>query len=191
MDIYRSLFKALSGLAQNLHFFDTFFVYGHMAIGDYLRKVGDRPSDQFFTVMRDPVDQAVSMANFTVTKLLEDRDERANLDTHTWLRLLELDEMPRNPSKDFLRSLALKALKHPQITKANRICTLLGEGEERIGNYESAIRNIILNDVEVTTIEHYNSWLSTAWNVNSRTRHNEVAPIPQQGRGTHIREGIS
>jgi hypothetical protein len=95
------LFEALAMAARLVQAAGEIFVSGHIELDAYLRAVGYRPQDRIFTVLRDPLDIALSQANYAVTLLAKD-PEGTRPDARRNLELLELERLPADASPDRL-----------------------------------------------------------------------------------------
>ena len=70
------LFKAISRLVLNLRFFDQLFITGHSSLRYYTSHELIRPFDRVFTILRDPIQIAVSQINYVITRILADARAR-------------------------------------------------------------------------------------------------------------------
>jgi hypothetical protein len=159
---------ALGAAARSAESTDEILVYGHLQLDFYLAKVGARVQDRIFTVIRDPVEIAISQANYAITILVND-PAGSRPDARDNLNRLGLDRLPENAGPAMLKELALRAFLDSRITKPNLICghlASIGKG------HAEAIRNIVTHGVEVTDTARYNSWVRQAWGIDSQTRHN-------------------
>ena len=162
-------FAALSGLAQAIPYYDAFFVYGHMILGDYIGQAGIRAGDRIFSVLREPIDIMLSQANYVVTRLRQDPLGK-DPDTREILGLLGIEGLPDPVSVGDLRELAMRALFHPGIAQPNRTSFYLGNPDAP--TYTAAMTNIVMHNVELTTTEHYARWLGERWGITAETRAN-------------------
>ncbi|HVH82471.1 MAG TPA: hypothetical protein VM782_23955, partial [Stellaceae bacterium] len=162
-------FDALRGIIRAIPYYDAFFIYGHMVLGNYVELVRASAAEKIFTVLRDPFDMMLSQANYALTRLR--RDPAGNdPDTREILDALEVPRLPDRPSLREIRELALRALRVPKIVLPNSTCFHLGT-EDR-PTYDAALRHIVIYDVEVSTTRRYKDWLRERWGIHSRTRHN-------------------
>ena len=81
---------AVGGIARLARHHDRVFIYGHMELGGYTYHAGVRSSDCFFTVIREPLDQMLSQANYAIGRLRQD-PEGKNPDT------VQIDRPHRGP----------------------------------------------------------------------------------------------
>jgi hypothetical protein len=162
-----------AGLARAATGGERLFVYGHMQLGGYVDTAGVRPGDCIFTVLRDPIDQMVSQANYAVGRVRQDPKGREP-DAAEYLHLLDLTQLPDRLSFSALKDLTVKALLDPRITEPNRACFFLGGAKAEFG---AALENFILHDVEVTTTKNYDRWLNERWNIAHSHHHNRSDPI--------------
>jgi hypothetical protein len=165
---------SLAGLARALPFHDRVFVYGHMELAEYLERVGLRPADKVFTIIRDPLELMLSQANYAITRLRQD-PTGSDPDSRAVLAQLNLSVLPPETSESELKELAIRALLDPRIARANRACHYLGQRGHPV--YEAAISNLVIHDVEITTTQHYGRWLDERWGIERSRRHNTSQPI--------------
>jgi hypothetical protein len=162
------LFHAVSRLVLNLRFFDRLFVTGHNSLSYYTSRGLIRPSDKVFTILRDPIEIAVSQVNYVMTRLVADaRAATFAPDTREWLNALGIDTMPSSISPPMEQRLCGEILRCKTITRPNSMCFWLG-GD----NADSALGQLVAHNVELTVMENYTTWLSREWGINSRTRLN-------------------
>jgi hypothetical protein len=161
----------LAGLVKAASLFDTVFVYGHILFGDYVRRIGTRWHDHIFTVVRDPLELAVSQANYCVGRLLID-PRATRPDTREAMAALGLEAIPNPFPVALAYDLVKKALANPRIAQPNRICTYLGDGQA-----EKALTNLAIHNVEVTDMARYPAWLAERWGVQAQTRYNRSPPL--------------
>jgi hypothetical protein len=163
-----ALFEALAEAAKAIETADEIFVHGHIELHRYFAAAGLRPGDRVFTILRDPVEMAISQANYAITLLVKD-PEGSRPDARRNLELLGLTCLPERSSPETLKELALQAFLDTRITQPNLICWYLG-GNRR--DAREAIRNLVVNNIEVTETGRYNAWLWERWGIASRTREN-------------------
>lgn len=164
----QQLFEELSNAVRKLHFFDTIFVHGHVALADYLEQGLARPCDRLFTILRDPVDMAISQVNYILTRLKADAATGTILpDVRAWLRLLEMDEAPADVSDGYLRDLGRRALRMRAIVIPNPMCHWLGGGDAA-----EVLELLAEHEVEVTNTERYALWRQQRWGIAANTRQN-------------------
>src|SRR4051812_4099566 len=165
----QQLFEALRCLVQAVPYYENFFVYGHMSLGSFVRRIGVRAGDRIFTVIREPLELMLSQANYAVTRLRQDPTGN-DPDAREFLARFEMDRLPDSISVTDLKALALRALLHPEIARADRISAYLGD--EQSPRYETALSNLVRYNVEITTTRHYRQWLAERWGISSQSRHN-------------------
>jgi hypothetical protein len=136
-----------------------------------VQEAGLRFGDEIFTVVRDPVMSAISMANYVASRLMAD-PMGTYPDTRQCLDELGMECLPKDRSDASMRATALAALCDDRIAHVNPICHYLGDGTS-----ESAINNIVVNNVELTDTLRYHSWLETRWKVCAGSRINRSLPI--------------
>lgn len=162
-------FQTVAGFVRQLPDHDRIFVYGHMELGGYVYDAGIRSQDRIFTVIREPLDLMLSQANYAIGRLRQDPTGTAP-DTAEILSRLGIPRLPEDVGDRELKDLATRALLHPEISQPNRACTYLGRGME--GTYKAAMDRLVVHNVEITTMAHYERWLSERWGVGSSKRHN-------------------
>jgi hypothetical protein len=165
------LMEILSGFASIVDFYDCLWLHGHMTLDSVVQEVGVRFGDEIFTVLRNPIMSAVSMANYVATRLMTD-PTGTYPDTREWLDQLGMNCFPTDRSNGYLKAVALAALRDDRIAHANPICRYLGDGTS-----DSAINNIVLNNLEITDTLRYDRWLETRWGIPTGPRVNESLPI--------------
>ena len=167
----QELMEILSGFASIVDFFDFLIVQGHFDLNYIMQEAGLRFGDEIFTVLRDPVMSVVSMANYVASRLMAD-PMGTYPDTRQWLDELGMECLPKDRSDASMRAVALAALCDDRIAHVNPICHYLGDGTS-----ESAINNIVVNNVELTDTLRYDRWLEARWNVCAGSRINQSLPI--------------
>ena len=142
---------------------------GHVNLADYLKQGLARPTDLLFTILRDPVEIAISQVNYMLTRLKIDASRASFLpDTRKWLQVLGLDNITGDVSDLFLRELGKRALLDRNVVQANTMCDWLGGG-----NAETVLARLAHNQVEVTNTRNYPQWRSERWGIEENTRRNE------------------
>jgi hypothetical protein len=165
------LFGFLSGLASMVDFVPEIFIYGHLPFHAYVRRIGIRPSDHVFTVVRDPIDMMISQANYNAGLLAKDPTAQRP-DTRQVMQRLGIEQFPNPAPAALLREFALRMLLNSEIARPNRICNQFGNG-----NAEASIENLISQDVEVTDLPRYRRWLKERWNIETKSQHNRSLAI--------------
>jgi hypothetical protein len=164
-----ALFNALHDLMRALPSFDSIFVSGHMRLNWYLDRGLARPIDRLFTIIRHPVEIALSQANSVTMRIAQDLESgKINLDTQQWLDHLGFDEMPRWPLADLVEHVCHKTLRTREIVIANPLCHWLGGGDAA-----TVLERLAASGAEVTETTRYNRWLLETWGLESTTRLNE------------------
>jgi hypothetical protein len=162
------LLRALSRLAVNIRFFDQIFVAGHNSLQYYASHDLIRPCDKAFTILRDPIEIAVSQINYVMTRLTADAQSgEFGPDTRGWLKALSLSTLPPKLPPATVQNLCTTILHNTSIVRPNSMCAWLG-GEDA----ETAVAQLIKHDVEVTVTDNYNDWLQQTWGIVSTTRLN-------------------
>jgi len=167
----QELMEILSGLASIIDFYDYLMVHGHLTLNYVIQEIGLRVGDEISTVVRDPVMSAVSMANYVASRLMADPCG-SYPDTRQWLNQLGMDSFREGRSNGYVKAVALAALQDDRIAHLNPICHYLGDGTS-----DSAINNIVINNIEFTDMRRYDRWLETRWNIPTGLRINQSLPI--------------
>jgi hypothetical protein len=162
------LFRAISRLVLNVRFFDRIFITGHNSLRYYTSRNLVRPIDKVFTILRDPIQIAVSQVNYIMSRLTaEARSKHHSPDTGEWLRILNLDTIPLDMPEEMVQSLCTTILHDTNIIQPNSMCSWLGGSDA-----ETATNQLVEHDVEITIIENYEAWLRHSWGVVSETQMN-------------------
>ena len=164
-----ALFRLLSTMIRELDFGDSVFVRGHINLGYFVDGQLIRPMDRVFTIVRDPIEMAISQVNYLMSKIAWNM-ESGNLDTDTagWLNLLGLPGLPERITEDYQQEVCRKALHDPGIVLPNALCHWLGGGSAA-----EVIARLREHEVEVTDTARYNAWLRAQWGLDVHTRQNE------------------
>jgi hypothetical protein len=164
-----ALFTALHDLIQAVPSYDRIFVRGHIPLDWYLDRGLVRPIDRLFTIMRHPVEIAVSQANYVMMRIAEDLESgKVGPDTREWLDQLGLGEIPPWPLPDLAQHVCHKTLHTREIVIANPLCHWLGGGDAAI-----VLERLAESGAEVTETQRYNKWLRETWGIESTTRLNQ------------------
>ena len=147
----------------------TMAVVGHIGLNWLLNERLLRFGDTVFSVVRDPIDMAISKVNYTLTLLARDFSTR-NPVILDWIERLQLGEhassLPTDPAE--LKRLALLLLRDRKVTPDNNLCRFLGRGTA-----ESALDLCASSNVELTTVTRYDAWLKARWGIGASRRVNE------------------
>ena len=136
-----------------------------------------RPADHLFTTIRDPIEQMISQANYAIGRLRQDPIGR-DPDTAELLQHLGIPRHPTALANRDLKDLAVRALLDPRISRPNQACLHLGKRTtEAATEYDVAMNNLVLYDIEVTTTQHYGRWLHERWVIAHSERHNQSDTI--------------
>jgi len=167
------LFEALSDTVRRLQFSDTIFVRGHVNLADYLEQRLARPYDRLFTILRDPVEIAISQVNYVLMRLKEDVAATTfRPDVREWLGMLEMETMPEELSAPFLRRVGERALRTQGIVPPNTMCHWLGGGDAA-----AVLARLAEHGVEVTNTREYRRWRRQRWGIEVDTRINESIKV--------------
>jgi hypothetical protein len=163
--------EILASFTSIIEFYDFIMVHGHFSVNYVVKELGVRFGDEIFSVLRDPITSAISMANYVATRLMAD-PSGSFPDTRQWLDQLGISSFPEGCSNSYVKEVALATLSDERIVPVNPICQHLGDGTS-----ESAINNIIINNVEITDIDRYDRWLESRWGVPPGSRVNQSLAI--------------
>lgn len=159
------LFETLHDIAKSIQSCDAIFVHGHTSISWYLANQLCRPNDFAFTVVRNPLEIAVSQINYVVTRFLEDPGF-LNPDTSEWSGLLSLKPTEFDRSPEGLANLARRILREPSVFTRNPLCEYLG------GDVESALNAILRSNIEITDVARYDLWFEQTFGIATGVREN-------------------
>jgi hypothetical protein len=165
----QQMFEAIHEAALGLRFSDTILLHGHIRIVAAIDSGLVRPTDSIITVIRDPMEIILSNINYIITRILDDQEAgREAPDTQGWRRTLGIDRLPPEMGDEVTAGLLNTMLHTPAITVPNSICYWLGNSD-----VQSAIRRMVVNDVEITDTRHYAAWLRERWDVVRTAKANE------------------
>ena len=171
------LFAELSRIARLLPWFDTVLVHGHMNLGNVLETRLMRPFDAMFTTLRNPIDVALSQTNYILTRIMQDAEKGVfGPDSRAWLNDLGLSITPQDVTREMLDDLRLPLLRDPTINRSDTLCEWLGGGSA-----QEVMERLARLDAEVTTTQHYSTWLRDRWEIQSPYRRNESIPFLKRG----------
>jgi len=163
------LFKKLREFVEITKFSDTVFLRGHITLNFYLENKLARSSDRLFSIMRDPIQIAISNANYVTMRLRQDFErQRLEPDTKIWLKFLDIDTMPAELSDELATQICMKTLRNENIVAPNSMCHWLGGG-----NAQTVLERLAEHHVELTDTTRYSHWLRDRWGITSTTRENE------------------
>jgi hypothetical protein len=160
------LFSMLRDIVVQSNFRSEIFLQGHFHLQYFINNQLLRYGDRVFTVVRDPASIIISQVNYILTRFIDDREQKLP-DTREWLKMMNMESIPADASADYFRNLASAVLQNQAALRRNYMCTYLGRGD-----YESAIANVRLSDIEITDTKAYNTWLKTEWGIDSKSRSN-------------------
>jgi hypothetical protein len=165
----QKLVETLIDTLRMLPYFDTIYTHGHVNLAEYEKWNVIRPTDEVFTIVRPPLDIALSRVNYFLTRLK--RDAAAGVfqpDTKGWLKTLGLEASRDVLTDDFLAGLSLRLLHEQKMVTANPLCQWLGGGTA-----EQVVTRLEKLGVEVTNMKHYAAWLAQRWAIRTTSRANE------------------
>jgi hypothetical protein len=130
-----------------------------------------RCGDSIFTVIRDPHEIILSHVNY-VTNALRNDHPVSRPDTQWWWA--QLDRPVLSPYSDQAEwfKLAIQVLHNTEITKADFMCTMLGDG-----TLEGALTTMGLAPLEIVDVTFYSRWLESRWGIATVSRQNAGIPI--------------
>ena len=163
----------LQMLMVNLHRRDTIAVTGHIGLHWLLSERLLRFGDVSFTVIRDPIEMAVSKVNYVLTLMQRDLSSRTPL-VMEWIRRFNLQRYSEGLPTDMqaLKQIALAMLRDTKIVPQENICSFLGSGTAR-----SALDLCASANIELTTVSRYEAWLKARWGIDKSERVNESNKI--------------
>jgi hypothetical protein len=165
-----AMLRHLSRLATQIRFADRLYLCGHGGLNYYARNHLIRPTDQVFTIVRQPSDVILSQVNYVLTRFWLDAERgEVGPDTQEWLGLIGIDMLPPQMSEDFVHQAGMKVLQNTDIVRPNSICYWLA-GKD--ADAQAALDSLIGHDVEVTDTRHYGEWLAQRWKIHSQSRDN-------------------
>ena len=161
-------FVSLSQFAREVQFSDFILTGGHVRLSYFVDADLIRPIDRIFTVLRDPVDIAISSVNYVITRIHANIETRQmDADVRDWLSTLGISDFPAQISPQLTADLIRRALYNHVIVPPNSMCYWLGGGDakaviSRLGRY----------NVELTTTAKYDNWVRSEWGVTVPTKTN-------------------
>jgi hypothetical protein len=167
----QKLFSMIKDIVVQSNFRQEIFLHGHFQLQFFINNALIRHGDRIFTVVRDPASIIISQVNYILTRFIDDR-ERKLPDTREWLKMMNMEAIPNNATPEYFRELASAVLHNQAAIRRNYMCTYLGRGD-----FESAINNVRLSDIEITDTTTYNAWLKADWGIDSKTRGNASKKI--------------
>jgi len=164
-----AMLRRIARVVAHLHASDSLFVHGHINLADHIAAGVIRPTDRIFTIIRDPLQVAISQINYVLTRFDEDMATgKFRPDTKEWADVLDLGALPSRMSDDFIKRLTGAALRHEDLVLPNSVGSWLGgEGAQAV------IDRLAQFNVEVTDTSRYSQWLLQGWRIDARTRWNE------------------
>jgi hypothetical protein len=164
-----ALFRSLSNIIRELAFGDSVFVRGHINLSYFIENRLNRPTDRVFTIVRDPVEMAISQVNYLMSKITWNVESGTlEPDTAEWLHLLGLPGLPAQVTEEYQREVCRNALRNREIVVPNALCHWLGGGPAA-----AVTARLREHEVEVTDTARYNAWLRAEWGLDVHTRQNE------------------
>ncbi|MES2684952.1 MAG: hypothetical protein V4650_15635 [Pseudomonadota bacterium] len=151
----------------------TIAVMGHIGLNWLLSEQLLRFGDVSFTVIRDPIDMAISKVNYVLTLMQRDPAGRTPL-VLEWIKRFNLSRYGSGLPDDLaaLKPLALGMLRDTRIVPRDNLCGFLGRGDAGTATDLCASANI-----ELTTVSRYDAWLQKRWRNIASARINESHKI--------------
>jgi hypothetical protein len=163
------LFESLAEFVRELEFSEELLVHGHLPLSYYTSNELIRPSDRIFTIVRDPIDIAISYINYVLTRIHRNAvDGRLERDVEDWLSILGMTALPAAVTPEFVREHVSTLLHSENVVVPNSMCYWLGGGT--VGE---VVDRLAFYDVEITDTIRYGCWLKCRWDISPNTRHNE------------------
>jgi hypothetical protein len=158
---HEQLFEAIHQVSLGLRFSDTILLHGHIRIAACISNQIARLTDKIVTVIRDPMEIILSNVNYIITRILQDQESGTDgPDTKRWRGRLGIDRLPPQ-MPDAMIAPVLKTMLHdPTTAVPNSICYWLGNGDA-----QSAVKSLVVNNVEITDTRHYTAWLRDRWGI--------------------------
>lgn len=148
---------------------DSIAVMGHIRLATMMAKEVIRFGDPVFSVIREPVDMALSVVNYGLTMMAMAPQKRPMvLRRFADLIGLKPDRHGVPDRAEECKALARRWLHDPQVLPHNLLCHYLGQG-----TFDSALELTARANVELTTVTRYDAWLQTRWGVARSARANE------------------
>ena len=165
------LFSEIKNFVASCINADQIFLGGHVSLNLVLAMGAYRYGDALFTIMRDPVERILSAINYTI-KILADDTGYLRPDRQLWTELLELRDVKNFGREEDLIHAARMMLHNINFIEPNVTCTYLGNGD-----FESAIDEIVRNNIEITDTSRYSSWLRSRWGMESMQSNTSIPLI--------------
>lgn len=163
------LFLSLAEFVREVQFCDSILVGGHVRLTSYIDDGLLRPADRVFTVIRNPIEIAISSINYMISKFqVNIRTGQLEPDVKEWMSLFGLSALPREINPQVINEISHRALYTPELVPANSICYWLGGGD-----VEAVIARLANYHVELTSTARYHDWLEQEWGISAYTRANE------------------
>lgn len=166
-----AFFQLLRNLAVGAAYSDSIAFTGHEPLSTYTESGMIRPQDWLFTTVREPVSLAYSYVNYVVG-ICRGAHETRRADGLAWLAELGLARIRPDIDEAGLLQLARVVLRHPNITRPDRICHMLGDGTAA-----GARAALIASNIEVVDTSTYAAWRMAHFPGSSETRTNASEPV--------------
>jgi hypothetical protein len=162
------LFNILAEFTRELTFSKAVLVTGHVPLTKYIQTNLLRPGDRVFSIVRDPLETALSQLNYVLTRF------QANIGLHPyqpdvqdWLSIIGLPVLPDEMTPDFITEISHQLLREASIVIPNSICYWLGGGSA-----EAVIERLARHHVELTNTVCYRDWIAKEWGISAPVREN-------------------
>lgn len=174
---FRQLRQVLTGYDEP----NAIMVYGHAPLQRFINQGLLRPTDEIFTVVRDPASRVLSSVNYYLTRLTAN-PSFSDPDTREWAQILKLQPDTFDTSSGGIAALGLRILRDRNLVKDNLLCRYFGgDGDRGVQepNVSAALNLIIRSDIEITDVSRYGPWLRERWGLEEGERVNESKSLLQ------------
>ncbi|MGE0223227.1 MAG: hypothetical protein AB7F35_18175 [Acetobacteraceae bacterium] len=150
--------SAVLRLAESEHV----LICGHNTLQRYRDWRAVRYDDRLFAVLRDPVRATMSQVNYVLTRMFL-KVANPEPDIVSWRRLFGVSEEETGTDKGRIVELASRILRNQNLVPAGRACRFLGGTTA-----EAAIDLAICYDVDLTDVEHLDTWCSAQFGIEEK-----------------------
>ena len=150
-----AMLRELTRFVLGARLTDEILFFGHVPLSYYVDQGLCRCDDNLFSIVRPPMDIAVSYTNYFLTRFAADPACNA-ADTRDWASIMALGSL-EGMGKGDLQELGRIILLDTRII-AGVLCTFLGRGTA-----ESAVDLIARTDIEISDMGRLPEWISDRW----------------------------
>lgn len=175
------LFESLRNILRKITASSAITVGGHGPLQSIMSSNIYRGGDDIFTILRNPVERALSSANYSFS-LIMDEANSARPDYREWVSIVGSDRVDKlrklkvsGKNSKYLagaRDLARELLYSGSVVAPNTMCNFVGRGDAA-----SAIELMALTNIEVTVVTQYERWLLDRWGFDRSIRVNESIKV--------------